>query len=107
MNAYSQRFADRLFAAHPTWRALAAPDPAGDAPPGSLLVAVTSPGGAGELVLRTYGGQVTVEFGAHGWHEHFGAWSGPTEDAIFDAALAFVTDILADRIAAAVGLRGD
>src|SRR5688572_30026120 len=90
-NSYSRRFAERLFAVYPEWRAFAVPDPKGDPPPASLLVTVTAPAGDRELALRTYGEQVTVEFGPHGWHEHLGAWSGPTEAAAFDAALALVT----------------
>ena len=76
-----------MFAAYPAWRALAGPDPAGNGPP--------------------YGGQVTIDFGPHGWHEHLGAWSGPTEAAAFDAALGLIADLLAERVEVAVGLRGN
>ncbi len=66
---------------------------------------MASPLAGRTLALRTYGGQVAVEFGPHGWHEHLGAWSGPTEAAAFDAALALVADLLAERVMVAVGTR--
>jgi hypothetical protein len=59
------------------------------------------------LTLRTYGGQVTIDFGPHGWHEHLGTWSGPTEAAAFDAALALIADLLAERVLVAAGMKGD
>jgi hypothetical protein len=107
LNQYARRFAERLFAVYPDWRAVAMPDPDGDPPPASLLVTVAAPVGDRALSLRTYGEQVTVEFGPHGWHEHVGTWSGPTEDAAFDAALALVADLLAERVAVVAGVRGD
>jgi hypothetical protein len=48
-----------------------------------------------------------VDFGPHGWHEHLGGWSGPNEAAAFDAALALIADVLAERVMVAVGTRGD
>jgi hypothetical protein len=67
---------------------------------------VVSPVAGRTLTLRTYGSQVTIDFGPHGWHEHLGAWSGPTEAAAFDGALALIADVLAERVAVAVGMRG-
>jgi hypothetical protein len=107
LNAYSRRFAERLFGAHPDWRPLVARDPDGDPPPGSLLLTVASPVHGRALAVRTYGDQVTVEFGLHGWHEHLGVWSGLTEEAVFDAALSLISDLLAERVAVVTGLPRD
>ena len=97
LNEYSRRFADRLFAAHPEWRPLAQSDPEGFPPPGSLLVEVPSPVTGRGLWVRTYGDQITVDFGEHGWHEHFGA-DGKTEEVAFTKALAFIEDLLSERV---------
>lgn len=98
LNAYSRRFTERLLAAHPEWRPTARSDPEGFPPPGSLLVEVPSlvPGRA--LWVRTYGDQITVDFGEHGWHEHFGTESAKNEEAVFAKALAFIEDLLSDRL---------
>jgi hypothetical protein len=97
LNAYSQRFAERLLAVHPEWRPLARSDPEGFPPPGSLLVEVASLVPGRELWVRTYGDQVTIDFGEHGWHENFGH-PGATEEAVFAKALAFIEDLLSDRL---------
>ena len=98
LNEYSRRFAERLFVAHPEWRPLARSDPEGFPAPGSLLVEVPSPVTGRGLWVRTYGDQITVDFGEHGWHEHFGAESGKTEEAAFAKALAFIEDLLSERL---------
>ena len=98
LNPYSRRFAERLFTAYPRWRERAIVDPNGGSPPGSLRVRVPSPVSTRELGVRTYGEQITVDFGPHGWHDHFGEWSGKDEGAIFAAALAFIADLLAERV---------
>jgi hypothetical protein len=97
LNPYSQRFAERLFVAHPEWRTIAQRDPTGFPAPGSLLVTVQSPVAGRELWIRTYGDQVTVDFGQQGWHEHFGPGTATDEAGIFDAAIGFIDDLLNDR----------
>jgi hypothetical protein len=69
-------------------------------------VTTLSPVAGRALTVRTYGGQITIDLGPHGWHEHLGAWSGPTEAAAFDAALTLIADVLAERVVVAVGMRG-
>jgi hypothetical protein len=101
LNPYSQRFAERLFAAYPEWSALAVRDPEGFPLPGSLLVSIASPRDARSLMVRTCGDQITIDFGPYAWHEHFGPWSGRNEDAVFDAALRFIADLMAERVAIA------
>jgi hypothetical protein len=96
LNAYSQRFADRLFRGHPEWRVLSRPDPEGFPPPGSLLVSVASRVAGRSLAIRTYGNQVTVEFGPPGWHEHFGSMASDERQA-FEDALGFVDALLRDE----------
>jgi hypothetical protein len=98
LNRYSQRFVERLLAVHPEWRALAQQDPEGFPAPGSLLIELPSPVASRRLLIRTYGNQITIDFGPHGWHEHFGPWRGPSDEVVFAAALAFIEDLLADRL---------
>ena len=98
LNPYSQRFARQLFASRPQWEPLARTDPDGSPPPGSLLLEVPSPVAGRALMIRTYGDQVTVDFGGEGWHEHFGTWSGRTENDVFRVALDFIDDLVSDRI---------
>lgn len=98
LNAYSRRFAERLQAAHPEWRSLLRTDPDGFPPPGSLFLEVQSPVAGRALMVRTYGDQVTVDFGPRSWHEHFGRWSGPNEEVVFGVALAFIEDLLTERV---------
>ena len=49
-------------------------------------------------MVRTYGDQITIDFGPRGWHEHFGPLNAGNEDEVFDRALAFIDDLIADRI---------
>ena len=98
LNEFSQRFAERLFALRPDWAPLARVDPEGDSPPGSLLVEVPSPVPGRALSIRTYGNQVTVDFGPSGWHDHFISESGPQESVAFGRALGFIGDLIAERV---------
>lgn len=97
LNAFSQRFADRLLLAHPDWRPLLQHDPEGFPPPGSLHISVPSPVAGRTLLIRTYGDQVTIDFGPHGWHEHFLPAAHADEAAACTAALSFIEDLLTDR----------
>jgi len=98
LNPWSRRFAERLFAAHPEWRSIARRDPEGFPLPGSLLLEVASPVVGRALMIRTHGDQVTVDFGRHGWHDHFGSSSGQSESAAFGAALALIEDLMTERV---------
>jgi hypothetical protein len=93
LNDYSRRFAERLFARFPEWRDHASVD---EQHASTLRVTVTSPGGA-ELMVRTYGDQVTLDFGPH-WHEHLGPWTSSDESKVFDTAIARLDDIVHDRV---------
>ena len=101
LDPYSRRFAERLFTTYPQWRTLAFVDPEGGPPPGSLELAVPSPVAGRELRIRTYANQITVDFGPHGWHDHFGEGSSVDERAIFESAVAFISDLLAERVVVA------
>jgi hypothetical protein len=97
LNPFSQRFAERLFATYPDWRNLARRDPDGFPEPGSLLVIVESPVVGRPLTIRTYGNQVTIDFGPHGWHEHFLA-SGPgDEQKAIDKAMTSLDALMQDK----------
>jgi hypothetical protein len=98
LDDFSRRFAERLFDRYPEWRQHAVLDPEGGVPPGSFHVTVPSPRTGNELWVRSYFKQITIDFGPHGWHEHFGEWSGSSESAIFDTALRFLDDLLNDRV---------
>jgi hypothetical protein len=97
LNPFSQRFADGLFAAHPEWSPLAQRDPQGFPPPGSLYLSVPSPVAGRALLIKTYGDQVTVDFGSDGWHEHFIPAAYVEGTSACTAALRFIDDLLADR----------
>ena len=97
LNPFSQRFAERLFAVFPEWRSLARRDPDGFPEPGSLLVSVESPVAGRSLAIRTYGNQVTIEFGPKGWHEHFLAQAPSDEWKAYDDAIVFLDALIGDQ----------
>jgi hypothetical protein len=97
LNPFSQRFAERLLTTHPEWRSLARLDPDGSPEPGSLLLVVESPVPGRPLTIRTSGNQVTIDFGPHGWHEHFLAPAPRYEQKAFDDAIAFLDALTRDQ----------
>ena len=97
LNPFSQRFAERLFAVYPEWRSLARRDPDGFPEPGSILIIVQSPVAGRSLTIRTYGNQVTIDFGPEGWHEHFLAQASSDEWKAYDDAIIFLDALTADR----------
>jgi hypothetical protein len=97
LNLFSQRFAERLFTAYPEWRSLARRDPDGFPEPGSLLLIVESPVTGRALTIRTYGNQVTVDFGPHGWHDHFLAAAPRDEQKAFDDAMGLLVALTRDQ----------
>jgi hypothetical protein len=97
LNPFSQRFAERLFAARPGWRGLARRDPDGFPDPGSLLVIVESPVAGRPLTIRTYANQVTIHFGPEGWHEHFLAQAPSDEGKAHEDAIAFLDALTRDE----------
>lgn len=101
LNQFSRRFADRLLAAHPDWQPLLQSDPHGFPPPGSLQVVVPSPVAGRQLLIRTYGDQVTVDFGPDGWHQHFLPEAHDNDASALSAALRFIDGLLADRVVVA------
>lgn len=101
LNPFSRRLADLLLAAHPEWASLVRADPEGFPAPGSLRVEVPSPLPGRALLIRTYGDQVTVDFGADGWHEHFMPAADGDAGTACAAALRLIDDLLADRVVVA------
>ena len=97
LNPFSQRFAELLFATFPEWRSLARRDPDGFPEPGSLLVIVESPVAGRPLTIRTYGNQVTIDFGPEGWHEHFLAQAPSDVWKAHDDAIIFLDALTGDR----------
>jgi hypothetical protein len=97
LNAFSKRFADRLLLVHPDWHPHLRHDPEGFPPPGSLHISVPSPVAGRTLLIRTYGDQVTIDFGPHDWHEHFLPAAYADEASAFTAVLRFIDDLLTDR----------
>lgn len=97
LNAFSRRFAEHLFAAHPEWRSLAERDPYGDPLPGSLLVRVPSPVPSRALSMQTYADQITIGFEPGFWHEHVLCTRTSDEPRLFDAALRLIDDLLSER----------
>jgi hypothetical protein len=97
LNAFSKRFADRLLLVHPDWHPHLPHDPEGFPPPGSLHISVPSPVAGRTLLIRTYGDQVTIDFGPHDWHEHFLPAAYADEASAFTAVLRFIDDLLTDR----------
>jgi hypothetical protein len=104
LNPYSRRFADRLFALYPQWEHLAKLEPWPNADPGCFLVEVSSPvDPERQLSVGTDGEEITVGFGPHGWHAHYGAWTGADEESSFVEALEEIAGILEERLVVAVG----
>jgi hypothetical protein len=97
LNPFSQRFAEQLFTTHPEWRSSARRDPHGFPEPGSLLLVVQSAVAGRPLTIRTYGNQVTIDFGPHGWHEHFVAATPRDELKAHDDAIALIEALMRDQ----------
>ena len=57
------------------------------------------------LWVGTDGGEITVGFGPHGWHDHYGEWTGADEASSFAEALHDIADIMAERKILATGFR--
>jgi hypothetical protein len=108
LNDYSRRFAEVLFAAHPEWRELASVDTTEDVDKGVLLVRVTPPTPRDikwPLHISTDGEEVTVGFDIY--HSHFNRYADDEEAEEFAEALAFIADLLAERIAVISWWDGD
>jgi hypothetical protein len=106
LNDYSRRFAEQLFAAYPEWEARATTNPWPDADRGCFVVEVyslTHPDRA--LWVGTDGGEITVGFGAYGWHDHYGDWTGADEASSFAEALADIAAIVTEQKILATGFR--
>ena len=101
LNAFSRRFADLLMATHPEWRALVHRDPEGFPAPGSLQVDIPSPIPGRRVLIRTYGDQVTVDFGPDGWHQHFLPQAHADDASACTAAIGFIDDLMAERVVVA------
>jgi len=108
LNEYSRRFAGVLFAAHPEWRELASVDTAESVDEGSLLVKV-SPSTPRDikwpLQISTDGDEITVGFDIY--HAHFNRHADEDEAEAFAEALAFIADLLYERVAVISWWDGD
>ena len=102
LNAYSRRFATRLFQRHPDWRPLATTPPWPDADPDALYVAIVSPGGSDRwLEVTTNEGQVevTVHFGGVGFEGIFNeARTASDESLVFTSALEMIEGVLTENL---------
>jgi hypothetical protein len=105
LDARSRRFAEALLDEFPEWAPYMQPAPYEGAK-GTLLVRVPAPHPGGtELVIETENDEVTVSFA--GWHEHYGAWAGETEDESTRAALDAMRDIVEERLLAVMAMDGE
>ena len=108
LNEYSRRFADVLFAAHPEWREFVSVDTTEGVGEGALLVEI-SPAQPrdikGPLYISTDDAEITVGFDIY--HSHFNGYADDDEAEAFAAALAFIADIVAERIAVISWWDGD
>ena len=104
LNPHSQRFARLLFDQYPEWQALARVNPWANADIGCFAVEVPSPASHSHcLCVDTDGGEVTVGFGAHGWHTHFGPWTGDDELTTFTEAMSYIGRLLSEELVVADG----
>ena len=105
LDAHSRRFADALLCEYPEWAPYLQVSPYEGAE-GALLVEVPAPHPGGTaLLIDTENDEVTVWFA--GWHEHFGAWTGDTDEESLRAALDAVRDIVEERLLAVMAMDGE
>lgn len=100
LSEYSRRFAAVLFAVHPEWREFASLHTTDCVDEGSLLVEIfpAQPRDIkGPLLISTDGDEITIGFDIY--HSHFNRYADDEEAEAFAEALAFIADILAERIA--------
>jgi hypothetical protein len=71
-----------------------------------LLVEVPSPADVDQrLWVATDPGEITVGFGSHGWHGHFGEFIDMDEASATAAALEEIADIVSERAVIATSFR--
>jgi hypothetical protein len=105
LDPHSRRFADALLRELPEWAPYLQPSPYEGAE-GTLLVEVPAPHPSGTaLVIDTENDEVTVSFA--GWHEHYGAWAGETDEDSTRAALDAVRDVVEERLLAVMAMDGE
>ena len=108
LNEYSRRFADVLFTAYPEWREFASVDTAEDVDEGTLVVQVSPPRPRDiqwPLHISTDGEEITVGFDSY--HRHFNRYGEDDEAEGYAEALAFIADLLAERVAVISWWNGD
>ncbi len=100
LDAFSRDIAERLFAAHPEWKAFARIEVGNDAvTPGYLVVEITPPAEAKvdhSLLITTEDEEVTI--GLDYYHSHFEDFASPSGDPASDG-MAFLKGLLCDHIA--------
>ena len=105
LDTHSRRFAGALLHEFPEWGAYLQSSPYEGAE-GTLLVEVPAPHPGGTaLWIDTENGEVTVSFA--GWHEHYGTWTGETDEECTRAALDAVRDIVNERRLAVMAMDGE
>lgn len=99
MNEFNQRIAREVFYSYPEWEVLAASETWKGSGP-FVVVTVPAPAEAntrGALTVSTWGEEVIVAFDHY--HTHFGKWTPAEDDGPHDAALLYVRDLLAEKVA--------
>ena len=107
MSDFSAKAAEQLFARYPDWRRYAKSDKDED---GTAFVRVEVPAppeahALGGLIVSTANDEVTVEFDYY--HSHFDDMVGDGTNFGTDAALRFIEQLLAEKVAAASWWNGE
>ena len=114
LNAYSQRFAEFLFASFPEWKAFAVealPEVFLYAAKGSLIVRVPCPAPSlwppthNWLLIDTADDEIIISWDA--FHAHFDSFSGIPEHLGFTDAITFIKELIEEKLCIAVAMDGD
>lgn len=108
LNDFSRRFASMLFGAHPDWSQHASMESVDNGARRTLLVQVSPPRPSdfmSPLVVSTDWDEVTVSFDAY--HCHFCDGMDGSEAEAFEEAMAFIDDLLAERVLMVSWWNGD
>jgi hypothetical protein len=108
LNDHSREFAHRLFREFPDWIQYARYDPYEEFEKEALLVEVprASDGSGHGLFITTSEWEVAVGFGEN-FHTRFGVDRDPQSGNFLDAAMDFIRDFVAERVAVATARQGN
>ena len=99
LNPFARGFAVALFAVRPDWQGFAAVETGEHAEPGCLALSVSAPANVDRhLWIGTWAEEVTVGFGRHGWHAHFGRYLDMDHAQSYRAAIQEIEAIVSDRL---------